>query len=127
LRFRHFVIRQISGDVEWNGTPVPVVLDRSFFRKPNRTAGQSAGRSHSAIDKVDHLLVGKIEWCRENDAQIVADPRLRQRNAISIGDLASRSRNVQGIGCSLALRLPSRRQMRWTRLVGGSRLLRPRA
>ena len=125
LGFRHFVIRKISGDVEWNGAPVPVVLNRSFFRKSNRTDGQSAGRSHRAIDEVDHLPVGKIKWCRENDAQIVADPCLRQRNTISIGDLTSRGRNVQGIGCSLALRLPSRRQMRRIRRVGGRRLLRP--
>ena len=52
------------------------MLDGSLFRKSNRTTGKSAGGSNRPIDKFDHLTVGKIKRCRENDAQIVADPRL---------------------------------------------------
>ena len=58
--------------------------------------------------KIQRLPVGKIERSRVSYREIVTDLILRERGAISIGDLSARRRNIKDVGSCLLLRLVRR-------------------
>src|SRR5450432_648634 len=62
-----------------------------------------------------HLCVGKVEWGREINREIVAQLVLGERYAIAVGDLPPRRRDVEDVGARLFLRLEGRfdRLLEW--------------
>src|SRR4030095_7604211 len=98
----------------------------SLIRKPPRPPGELRGQRDLFTGKRERLRVGKIERRREADREIVGNFVLRERQAVAIGDLPARRRDVENVSARELLRLERRDDRLVFRISGSARRWRRR-
>ena len=96
------------GDLEWQNSPVPVMPLDQLVGNLERSTKQFFRSLNFLPCETQQLRVRKIERRRETDREIVTQPILRERHAVSIRDLTSRGGNVEDVSARKLLRFECR-------------------
>ena len=96
------------GDLEWQNSAVPVMPLDQVVGNPERSAQQFFRCLNFLPREAQQLRIGKIERRRVTDREIVTQPVLRERCAVSIRDLTARRGNVENVSARELLRFECR-------------------
>ena len=91
---------EVLRDLERENAAVVIMPEDQIVRNIQTMTEKFLGLGDSRVRKIQRLPVGKIERSRVIDREIVTDLILRERGAISIGDLSARRRNIKDVGSS---------------------------
>jgi hypothetical protein len=110
IEFLDLIRLQILRDDQRQDAAVFVMLENEFLAERDRPASDGATGKNLlfGIEKSLALAEGQRRW--EDDREIVAHARLRERLPVAIHDLPARRRDIQHVGARMLLRVPRRRE-----------------
>jgi len=99
MRFGRVVFfrRKIRGDLERQNSAIVIMPQDCFIGHADLTADQLGRGRDLAMRELKRLGIVKFQRGRKIDGEVIAQLVLRERRAITIGDLAAWSGNVENV------------------------------
>ena len=116
-----FLLTKVVRYLQRHDSPVAIVTKDRVIRNAELAPDYLACLDYPLPGEVQRLRIGKIKRSKEVDNEIVTESILRERRAIAVCDLPTRSRNIENVGARQLLRLERRnnrlffRRSAWTR------------
>src|SRR5213592_407364 len=92
-----FVRRKIGCDLERKDSAIVIMPQDCVVRSADWTADQFCRRRDLPMREVERLGILKFQRSRKVDREIIAQLVLRERRAITIGNLAARSGDIENV------------------------------
>src|SRR5215208_666476 len=99
MRFGRVVFfrRKTGGDLERKNSAILIMPQDCVIGSADWPADQFCRRRDLPMGEVERLGILKFQRSRKIDREIIAQPVLRERRAITIGNLATRSRDIENV------------------------------
>ena len=128
MRFGRVVFfrRKIGGDLERQNSAIVIMPQDRFVGHADLAADQFGCRRDLPMREVERLGIAKLQWSRKIDREIIAQLILREGCAVTIGDLAARSGDIENVSARQFLCLERgndlfiKRRRRWLRRGRGA-------
>src|SRR5204863_9421511 len=92
-----FLRRKIGGDLERQNSAIVIMPQDCVIGRMDWTADQFCRRRDLPMREVERLGIIKFQRSRKIDREVIAQLVLRERRAITIGNLAARSRDIENV------------------------------
>ena len=125
-----FVRRKIGCDLERKNSAIVIMSQDCIVGSADWTADQFCRRRALPMREIERLGILKFQRSRKTDREIIAQLVLRERRAITVGDLAARSGDIENVSACEFLCLECwndlfiERRRRWFRRWRGARRYR---
>src|SRR6266487_5855781 len=97
-----FLRRKMGGDLERKNSAIVIMPQDCVIGSADWTADQFCRRRDLPMREVERLGILKFQRRRKVDREIIAQLVLRERRAITIGNLAARSGDIENVSaCEL--------------------------
>src|SRR5207237_10409642 len=121
-----FLRRKIGGVLERENSAIVIVPQDCFVGYADLTTNQFCCRRDLPMREVERLGIAKLQRSRKIDREIIAQLILREGCAVTIGNLAARSGDIENVSARQFLCLERRndllikRRRRWLRRGRGA-------